>query len=126
MRKTNGATSKTQRRYEINIEQWEQIKHMFPPYQTGRPTKLSNRTMFNAFLLDRSKRCGMARFAGRTLSLMENAYSRFCKWRDSGLLIAIFQALHIEPDFENLSIDSTSIKAHQDSAGAKKTQMDMK
>lgn len=38
------------RRYEITDEQWEQIKDMFPPYQTGRPSKLSNRTMFNAFL----------------------------------------------------------------------------
>nr|WP_081382545.1 transposase [Paenibacillus odorifer] len=56
----------------------------------------------------------------------KTAYSRFCKWRDSGLLIAIFQALHIEPDFKNLSIDSTSVKAHRHSAGAKKTQMDTK
>ncbi|PFE67427.1 DDE transposase, partial [Bacillus cereus] len=31
-----------------------------------------------------------------------------------------FQELNAEPDFENLSIDSTSIKAHQHSAGAKK------
>ncbi|MGG1254182.1 IS5/IS1182 family transposase, partial [Brevibacillus agri] len=33
-----------QRRYEINDEQWEQIQDMFPPYRTGRPSKLSNRT----------------------------------------------------------------------------------
>jgi len=38
------------RRYQITDEQWELIKDMFPPYQTGRPSKLSNRTMFNAFL----------------------------------------------------------------------------
>lgn len=35
---------------------------------------------------------------------------------------AIFQALHIEPDFENLSIDSTSVKAHQHSVGAQAIQ----
>jgi transposase len=39
-----------QRRYERSDEQREQIKDMFPPYQTGRPSKLSNRTMFNAIL----------------------------------------------------------------------------
>ncbi|WP_342481474.1 transposase [Paenibacillus sp. FSL L8-0340] len=50
----------------------------------------------------------------------KRSYSRFCKWRDTGLLVAIFQALQVEPDFENLSIDSTSVKAHQHSAGAKK------
>lgn len=37
-----------QRRYELSDEQWEQIKDMFPPYKTGRPSKLSNRTMFKA------------------------------------------------------------------------------
>ncbi|MDR0269267.1 transposase, partial [Paenibacillus sp.] len=39
-----------QRRYELSDEQWEQIKDMFPPYKTGRPSKLSHRTMFNAIL----------------------------------------------------------------------------
>ncbi len=38
------------------------------------------------------------------------------------LLGAIIEALHVEPDYENLSIDSTSVKAHQRSAGAKKTR----
>ncbi|WP_225989805.1 hypothetical protein [Bacillus cereus] len=45
---------------------------------------------------------------------------RLCKWRDEGVLLTIFQELNAEPDFENLSIDSTCIKAHQHSAGAKK------
>lgn len=36
------------------------------------------------------------------------------------LLETIFQALQVEPDFENLSIDSTTIKAHQHIVGSKK------
>lgn len=47
-------------------------------------------------------------------------YSRFCKWRDDGTLCHIFEALNKSADFENLNIDSTSIKAHLQSAGAKK------
>ncbi|WP_177218119.1 IS5 family transposase [Paenibacillus algorifonticola] len=108
------------RRYEITDEQWEQIKDMFPPYQTGRPSKLSNRTMFNAFLWIARSGAAWRDLPEERYGSWKTAYSRFCKWRDSGLLIAIFQALHIEPDFENLSIDSTSIKAHQHSAGGKK------
>ena len=108
------------RRYEITDEQWEQIKDLFPPYQTGRPSKLSNRTMFNAFLWIARSGAAWRDLPEERYGSWKTAYSRFCKWRDSGLLIAIFQALHIEPDFENLSIDSTSIKAHQHSAGAKK------
>lgn len=51
----------------------------------------------------------------------KKVYTRFCKWRDSGLLVSIFQKLNEEADFENLSVDSTSVRAHQHSAGAKKT-----
>lgn len=50
----------------------------------------------------------------------KTVYSRFCKWRDDETLASIFKELNADADFENLSIDSTSIKAHQHSAGAKK------
>ncbi len=44
------AAKELHHRYEISDEQWEQIKGMFPSYKTGRPSKLSDRTMFNAIL----------------------------------------------------------------------------
>ncbi|WP_411348279.1 IS5 family transposase [Paenibacillus sp. WLX2291] len=50
----------------------------------------------------------------------KTVYSRFSNWRDTERFSSIFQDLHKEPDFENLSIDSTSVRAHQHSAGAKK------
>ena len=40
--------------------------------------------------------------------------------RDDGTLLRIFKALNEDADFENLSIDSTFVKAHPQSAGAKK------
>jgi transposase len=107
------------RRYELSDEQWEQIKDLFPPYKTGRPSKKSNREMFQAILW-------IARSGAPWRDLPEcygswkTIYSRFCTWRDGFVLTEIFQALNKDKDFENLSIDSTSIKAHQHSAGAKK------
>ena len=50
----------------------------------------------------------------------QTVYSRFCKWRDDGTLLRIFQELNADADYENLCIDSTSIKAHPQSAGAKR------
>jgi len=50
----------------------------------------------------------------------KTVYSRFCKWRDDGTLLHILQALNADADYENLCIDSTSIKAHPQSAEAKK------
>ena len=42
------------------------------------------------------------------------------KWRDDGTFLRIFQELSEDADMENLSLDSTVIKAHPHSAGAKK------
>ena len=50
----------------------------------------------------------------------ETVYSRFCKWRDGGTFLRIFEALNQDADMEYLSLDSTMIKAHPHSAGAKK------
>ena len=107
-------------RYELSDEQWEQIKELFPAYTTGRPSKRSNREMFNAMLW--IARSGAPwRDLPERYGFWKTAYARFCKWRNDGTLILIFQALQIEPDFENVSIDSTSVRAHQHSAGTKKT-----
>ena len=93
---------------------------MFPRAKTGRLPK-DNRIMMNAILW-------LARIGAAWADIPERygsyktVYSRFCKWRDDGTLLRIFKALNEDADFENLSIDSTSIKAHPQSAGAKKGQ----
>jgi len=56
----------------------------------------------------------------------KTVYSRFCKWRDEGILALIFKALSLDADYENLCIDSTSVKVHQHAAGAKKGLSDTK
>lgn len=50
----------------------------------------------------------------------KTVYSRFCKWRDDETLATVFNELNTAADFENISINSTIIKAHQHSAAAKK------
>lgn len=105
-------------RYEIADNEWDRIKEYIPTAKTGRPPK-DHRQMLNAMLW-------MARSGAMWEDLpsrygpWKTVYSRFCKWRDEGILTAIFTALSMDADYENLSIDSTSIKVHQHSAGAKK------
>ena len=106
------------KRYEMSNEQWEQIKELFPRAKTGRPAK-DNRLMFNAILW--IARSGSAwRDLPKQYGPYQTVYSRFCKWRDDGTLLRIFETLRLDSDFENVSIDSTSVKAHPQSAGAKK------
>ncbi len=108
----------TAKRYELSDEQWAQIAPYFPKYRTGRPPK-NNRTMFNAILW--IARSGAPwRDLPKEYGSWKTVYSRFCLWRDSGLLESLFFALNQQADFENISIDSTIISAHQHSAGAKK------
>ena len=111
-----------QRRYEISDEQWNKIKHMFPKAKTGRPGK-DLRLMFNAVLWIT---CSGApwRDLPERFGSWKTVYSRFCKWRDEGTLLKVFEHLREDADYENLSIDSTLVKAHQSSAGAKKRAKD--
>lgn len=40
----------TPKRYELEDAQWDRIKGYIPPYRTGRPSSLDNRTALNAIL----------------------------------------------------------------------------
>ncbi len=68
----------------------------------------------------REKRCGVGRHIPRRYGPYQTVYSRFCKQRDDVTFLRIFKILSEDADFENLSIDSTSVKADPQSAGCKK------
>jgi len=52
----------------------------------------------------------------------QTVYSRFAKWRDTGVLEKVFQALASNADMENVSIDSTCVKVHQSANGGGKNR----
>ena len=52
----------------------------------------------------------------------QTVYSRFRKWKELGVFESILQALSVNADFENISIDSTSCKVHQSANGGKKSE----
>lgn len=100
-----------QKHYEISDEQWNQIKYVFLTAKTGRPL-IGNSIMFNTILW-------IVRNGVVWHDLLERfdswktVYNRFCKWHDDGTLLTIFNELNSEAYYENLSINSTCIKAHQ-------------
>jgi transposase len=47
-------------------------------------------------------------------------YSRFRLWSQNDIFKELFEHLSGDADMQDLSIDSTSCKAHQHAAGAKK------
>ena len=49
-------------------------------------------------------------------------YKCFSKWQEQGIFEKILADLALEADFQDISIDSTIVKVHQDSGSKKKNQ----
>ena len=109
------------KRYELTDQEWEKLAPLLPPEKTGRrgrPQK-DNRTMLNAMVW--IARSGAPwRDLPERYGPWETVYSRFRKWADGGILGNIFQALSLEAELYELSLDATIAQARQHSAGAKK------
>lgn len=108
------------KRHEISDTDWERIKNMLPPENTGegRPSK-SNRLMLNGMLWI-AKTGAPWRDLPACFGSWQTVYSRFRLWSNHDIFQELFKQLSAEADTQDLSIDSTSCKAHQHAAGAKK------
>ena len=107
--------AKSIRRYELSDSEWERLKPYFEKKELqkrGRPRR-NARELLNAILW-------ITHSGAAWRDLPERAYKRFVQWLESGLLEKIFHELSLDADLENISIDSTYIKAHKASAGAQR------
>lgn len=112
------------RRYELSDEEWKKLEKYFPLNKKGRPAQ-NKRTVMNGILW-------IARSGAPWRDLPErygkwnSVYVVFVKWQQEGILEQVFNELKIEAELSELSIDSTCVKAHPDSSGAKKGLVVMK
>jgi transposase len=109
------------RRYELTDEEWELIRELLAPERTGKKGKprKDNRIMLNAMVW--LARSGAAwRDLPERFGPWESVYTRFRKWLEDGIIDNIFRVLTLEAELSELSLDSTIVRAHQHSAGAKK------
>lgn len=107
-------------RHEISDFDWERINNHLPPenHGKGRPSK-ANRIMLNGMLWI-AKTGAPWRDLPERFGPWSTVYTKFNKWSKVGAFQELFQALTQEADLQDVSIDSTSCKAHQHAAGAKK------
>ncbi len=109
------------RRYELTDNEWERIKQYFPekePGTRGRPPKSAREVLNGILWIARSG--APWRDLPERFGPWETVYTRFRELVDSGILFQIFKDLNINADMQDISLDSTSVKAHQHAAGAKK------
>jgi transposase len=111
----------TRKRYEITDSEWERLKKYFPERQDGqlgRP-RSDDRQMLNGILWVVRTGAPWGDLPER-YGAKSTVYDRFAQWQKSGLFAEILEELGEEADLEDMSLDSTSVDAHQHSAGAKK------
>jgi transposase len=114
------------RRHELSDAQWARLAPLLPPQRpaTGRPAH-DHRTIINGILWrlatgvpwrDLPKRYGS----------WQTVYSRFRRWQQAGVWDRLLAAVQAEADargdvdWRQHFLDSTTVRAHQHAAGAKK------
>ena len=111
----------TIRRYEVTDAEWEKIRLYLPEAREGsrgRPAADSRKILNGICWILRS---GAAwRDLPERYGPWQTVYKRFVKWSKAGIFEKIFKDLAADADLQDISIDSTCIKAHKASAGAKK------
>jgi transposase len=108
------------RRYGLRDDQWERIKD-FLPGRVGHVggTAADNRLFVEAVIY--RYRAGIPwRDLPERFGDWKNTHKRFRRWCENGVFGRIFKVLAEDSDNEYMMLDSTIVRAHQHSAGARK------
>jgi len=105
--------------YAICDGRWARVEHLLPgkPSDPGR-TARDNRLFLDAVLWVARTGAPWPALPDR-FGKSNSVFQRFNRWAKRGVWERIFDALQ-EPDTEWLLLDSTSVRAHQHAAGARK------
>ena len=108
------------RRYGLRDDQWERIKDLLPGREeTVGVTAKDNRLFVDAVLY--RYRAGIPwRDLPERFGDFRVVHTRFSRWAKSGVWEKLFKRLAVDADKEYALIDSTIVRAHQHSAGARK------
>jgi transposase len=93
------------RRYALRDDQWERIKDLLPGREGHVGVTARDNRLFVEAVIYRY-RAGI--------------HTRFSRWATSGVWKRVFEILAADADNEYAMIDSTTVRAHQHSAGAQK------
>lgn len=111
------------RRYGLRDEQWKKIENLLPGRKETVGVTAKNNRLFVEAVLYRY-RAGIAwRDLPERFGDFRIIHTRHSRWSKSGVWEKIFNVLAGDADNEYAMLDSTIVRAHQHSAGAKKKKM---
>jgi putative transposase len=106
-------------RYAISDHTWEALAPLLP----GRPGTSGRRARDNRLFLDAVvwvlRNGGPWRDLPERFGNWNSAWRRFDRWSKNGVWFRLFEASQ-QADLEWIMIDSTTVRAHQHAAGARK------
>jgi len=106
-------------RRELRDDQWEQIAVFLPGKATDRGVTAKDNRLFVDAVLWIARSGAHWRELPEMFGNWNSVFARYNRWAKSGVWERVFQALSGDPDFEYVLMDSTIVRAHQHSAGAK-------
>jgi transposase len=112
----------TPRRYALRDDQWERICALLPGQEGHRGVTAADNRLFVEAVLYRYRAGVPWRDLPERFGDWKNTHRRFSRWAEKGIWQRVFEHLAADADNEYAMIDSTIVRAHQHSAGAKKKQ----
>ena len=107
-------------RHALRDDQWIKIKDFLPGREGHVGGTAGNNRLFVDAVIFRYRSGVSWRDLPDRFGNGIAVHRRYRRWCESGVFAKVFAALSIDPDAEYMSIDSTSVRAHQHSAGAQK------
>ena len=106
-------------RQYLRDDQWAKIKDLLPGRKETVGVTAKDNRLFVEAILWIARTGAMWRELPERFGKWNSVFQRYNRWSKAGVFERLFQALADDPDFEYLMIDSTIVRAHQHSAGAK-------
>ena len=106
-------------RLVLNDKQWEAMSGLIIGRPDQRGSTGRNNRLFVEGVLWIVRTGAPWRDLPEVFGDWNSVFRRFSRWSEKGIWRRIFEAMSDDSDFEYLIVDSTIVRAHQHSAGAK-------
>ena len=106
-------------RRELTDHQWQRIEKLVPGKKGDKGRAGEDNRLFVDAVLWILRTGAPWRFLPDEFGKWNSVYTRFLRWSRKGRWESLFKALADDPDFEQVMIDATIVRAHQHAAGAK-------
>ena len=108
------------RRYALRDDQWDRIKDVLPGRDGHVGVTAKDNRLFVEAVIYRYRAGIPWRDLPERFGDPIKVHTRFSRWAKNGVWNKLFELLASEADNEYAMIDSTIVRAHQHSAGARK------